>query len=457
MANLDDDILIKNNPFAIKPLPKFFNMLNNFDIIKYREIVIPRVALDSNNPQNLEQLFYSPLKKYELNENKIQKYHDIYIQLNKDDNENNSTEMKDKKQIFEKQNNDNKTSLLNQKKTINAENNSYFDNIKRSGILLNNNKKIIPIPPKKFISIINNDGGNQNGFNMKKSLSNNYENINNIILNNIHLFSNDICLQNNNNIFLPPYFTQINDSRIPNCKLDNFPCLNTSQFPVLQQDTKQCIPKILFSISPVNKEIKIKKKKVSKIRKRKYPDSNNRRIHTASDDDNILRKIQVHFLTFIINYSNDVVHTLIKEKNIPQFKNLDYKIKKTVNHKFVEELKSKSIGEILQLKVSPKMKKHDGSVNKIIYNTIYKKYPIIHEYMERNYLTLFKEYYNNKNKTFEVNGQSIQLSIRTKTFSDLTTKNYKYKEKLKYVAINYFLNCYKRIKKPNFKTHIIKK
>jgi len=103
------------------------------------------------------------------------------------------------------------------------------------------------------------------------------------------------------------------------------------------------------------------------------------------------------------------------------------------------------------------MKKHDGSVNKIIYNTIYKKYPIIHEYMERNYLTLFKEYYNNKNKTFEVNGQSIQLSIRTKTFSDLTTKNYKYKEKLKYVAINYFLNCYKRIKKPNFKTHIIKK
>ena len=134
MANLDDDILIKNNPFAIKPLPKFFNMLNNFDIIKYREIVIPRVALDSNNPQNLEQLFYSPLKKYELNENKIQKYHDIYIQLNKDDNENNSTEMKDKKQIFEKQNNDNKTSLLNQKKTINAENNSYFDNIKRSGV-----------------------------------------------------------------------------------------------------------------------------------------------------------------------------------------------------------------------------------------------------------------------------------------------------------------------------------
>ena len=44
--------------------------------------------------------------------------------------------MKDKKQIFEKQNNDNKISLLNQKKTINVENNSYFDNIERSGFLL---------------------------------------------------------------------------------------------------------------------------------------------------------------------------------------------------------------------------------------------------------------------------------------------------------------------------------
>ena len=85
---------------------------------------------------------------------------------------------------------------------------------------------------------------------MKKSLSNNYEDINNIIL--IHLFSNDIYLQNSKNKFLPPYFTQINGSRIPNYKLDNFPCLNTSQFPVLQQDTKQCFPKILFSISPVN-------------------------------------------------------------------------------------------------------------------------------------------------------------------------------------------------------------
>jgi len=457
MANLDDVILLKNNPFAIKPLPKFFNILNNFEIIKYREIIVPRVALDSNNPKNLEQFFYSPLKKYELNENKIQKYHDIYIQLNKDDNENNSTEMKDKKQIFEKQNNDNETYLLNKKKTINDENNSYFDNIERSGTLLNKDKKIIPIPPKNFISIINNDEGNQNNFNMKKSLSNIYEDINNIILNNIHLFSNDIYIQNNNNNFLPPCLSQTNDPRIPNLKSDNTPSLNISQFPVIQQDTGQFFPKILFSISPVNKETKIKKKKVSKIRKRKFPDLNNRRVHTASDDDNILRKIQVHFLTFIISYTNDVIHTLIKEKNIPQFKNLDYKIKKTVNHRFVEELKSKSIGEILQLKVSPKMKKYDGSVNKSIYDTIYKNYPIIHEYMDRNYLTLFKEYYNNKNKIFEVNGQSIQLSIRTKTFSDLTIKNYKYKEKLKYVAINYFLNCYKRIKKPNFKTHIIKK
>ena len=101
---------------------------------------------------------------------------------------------------------------------------------------------------------------------------------------------------------------------------------------------------------------------------------------------------------------------------------MDYKIKKTVNHKFVEELKSKDIGEILQLKVSPKMKKFDGSVNKVIYETIYNKYPIIHSYMNKSYLSLFKEYYNSVDKNFVVNGQTIHLSTRTKIFCDLVKK-----------------------------------
>ena len=103
------------------------------------------------------------------------------------------------------------------------------------------------------------------------------------------------------------------------------------------------------------------------------------------------------------------------------------------------------------------MKINDESVNRNIYNTIWEKCPCIHEYFTQSYLTLFKEYYNNNNKIFIVNGKIIKLSSKTKTFNDLIRKNFKYKEKMKYVSINYFLNCYKRLKKPNFTTHILKK
>ena len=180
----------------------------------------------------------------------------------------------------------------------------------------------------------------------------------------------------------------------------------------------------------------------------------NRRIHSASDDDNILRKIQVHFLTFIISFTNDVILTFSKDKDIPLFKNLDYQIKKVVNHKFVENLKKKTISEILQFKVSPKMKISDESVNRRIFAIIWTRLPSLHKFLQTNYLTFFKEYYYIKNKINEVNGVEIQLSSRTKTFNDLIEKNFKFKEKIKYVAINYFLNCYKRIKKPNFKTQL---
>ena len=102
------------------------------------------------------------------------------------------------------------------------------------------------------------------------------------------------------------------------------------------------------------------------FKRRRKEKIKNKKIHTASDDDNILRKIQVHFLSFVTNYINDIIKKFISDKKVPLFKNIDYKIKKLVNHKFIEELKSKNIAELLQLRPSPKMKIHDEYVNKNI-------------------------------------------------------------------------------------------
>ena len=57
-----------NQNFLIKPLPGYINMLENFGIIKYKEIALPRIILDPFNSNNLEQLFYSHLENREINE-----------------------------------------------------------------------------------------------------------------------------------------------------------------------------------------------------------------------------------------------------------------------------------------------------------------------------------------------------------------------------------------------------
>ena len=108
-----------------------------------------------------------------------------------------------------------------------------------------------------------------------------------------------------------------------------------------------------------NSESFNKKEKKRKI-KRKVDDQDiskkkKKKIHSGADDDNILRKIQIHFLSFIINYSNDVISSLTDEK-LPRFKDLDYKQKKIVKLQFFEELKKKLLKKFLKLILLKKRK-----------------------------------------------------------------------------------------------------
>ena len=66
--------------------------------------------------------------------------------------------------------------------------------------------------------------------------------------------------------------------------------------------------------------------------------NNNKKTHTASDDDNIHRKIQVHFISFLTNFINDIIRGLLKSRKVPLFKNIDYQLKKTVNQKYFQVL-----------------------------------------------------------------------------------------------------------------------
>ena len=45
--------------------------------------------------------------------------------------------------------------------------------------------------------------------------------------------------------------------------------------------------------------------------------------------------------------------------------------------------------------------------------------PFLNGFFQQNYLKFFKDYYCRNNTIFEVNGKTIQISSRTKSFIDL--------------------------------------
>ena len=80
-----------------------------------------------------------------------------------------------------------------------------------------------------------------------------------------------------------------------------------------------------------------------------------KKIHDKNTIDNLLRKVQVHYLSFIIKFLNTIL-LILNKKNI-RFKKLDYKFKQNVRKDFVDILKKSNIGEIISSKISGKYKK----------------------------------------------------------------------------------------------------
>lgn len=168
--------------------------------------------------------------------------------------------------------------------------------------------------------------------------------------------------------------------------------------------------------------------------------SNTKRVHDAFDYDNILRKIQVHFLTFIICFTNDLIEAFLPNHKDLKFKNISYQIKKTVRHSYVEELKTKKIGDILQLQATSKIRKFHNSINKQIYQKLCVLCPFLVKLFDMSYLELFSKYYFFKtSKIICFEGRNVNLSQKTKFFSDLIKKNDIGAEKIQQIAVHNFI------------------
>lgn len=210
-------------------------------------------------------------------------------------------------------------------------------------------------------------------------------------------------------------------------------------------ENKSKIPKKIFKSTKffkINKDENISNSSNIEEKKRgRKPkcEDKKKRVHDANDDDNILRKLQVHFLSYIISLTNDLIENFVPNNKELKFKNLSYELKKTVNHTYVEELKKKNIGDILQFQASSKNRKSDDDVNKQTYEKICNLFPFFNDFLKMNYVELFNVYYFKSIKKIYLGGKIINLSEKTKTFSDLLEKNKDAAEKIQKIAFHNFI------------------
>ena len=171
-----------------------------------------------------------------------------------------------------------------------------------------------------------------------------------------------------------------------------------------------------------NKFLKKKRGRQMKIQNSKN-ETKNQKSHDKFANDNLLRKIQVHYITFIISAINTILEALDYDE---QFFKIDYELKKNINKDYFESLKNKKLSEIVCNKISKKYKNYESNINTKIYNRI-KDNGIINNLFDENYLIFFKDFYCKYGNTINLKKYGLEkeiiLSNDVKKLNDLLQDN----------------------------------
>ena len=166
---------------------------------------------------------------------------------------------------------------------------------------------------------------------------------------------------------------------------------------------------------------------------------NGRKVHGSDSYDNLLRKIQVHFLTFLVNFCNDALRTEYEYLD-SSFKQINHYVKENISYRNLIYLKKCSVRYILSLDISSKYKKINKDANRKLVEKIESSSTWLDRLFQMNYLQLFKYYYNDEkplNKIYFME-REIFFTPNTKSFYCLLEKNKTLKwEILQVVKSNY--------------------
>ena len=147
--------------------------------------------------------------------------------------------------------------------------------------------------------------------------------------------------------------------------------------------------------------------------------------HLSTDEDNILTKIQVHFLKFLIYFLNDCLFDNYKKNKIC-FKKFAHKVTSKVSSNNFNKMKNSTIYEILTETPLSKKYKDNKNTNIELANDL-NQIDWFHKLFGLKFMELFYVYYNERKqlqKIFLFNIE-ILLSNDTKSYYFLLEKNKK--------------------------------
>jgi len=171
--------------------------------------------------------------------------------------------------------------------------------------------------------------------------------------------------------------------------------------------------------------------------------SGNKKEHDKHCLDNILTKIQVHFLSFIINLANDALKAEFGEKTKYNFKHLSHGIKKNINFNSFYEIKNCIIEEILKKDISSKYKKcNNPKINEEVLKEVCEKSDWLDGFFKLKYITVFKKHYSIEGKLtkLEYDGKTFKLSNKTKNLFYLLEKYNDEREEIKNTIKQVYFN-----------------
>ena len=171
--------------------------------------------------------------------------------------------------------------------------------------------------------------------------------------------------------------------------------------------------------------------------------------HSKFEKDNVMRKLNIHYISFIVKFVNFNIKKLISKKH-PLFTNLCYDFKKKLNNSTFNELKNKTIGEVLRNEGSNKNKRnivYQKDDNEKVYNSVYPT--ILKDLLDINYIQFFIQVYI---RGLKDNTQDIYKNYKTPKnilfFDDFLKKEIQkdkingelYKERLKFISKSEFIS-----------------